>query len=232
MDTVKAVLDKAVLEWDGKAPGKLTCQFNPSELSITKTVKWDTDEGNSKDGKDGGSTPSFNAPKIKFGGGGSAKYTLSLFFDTTEEGQDVRAYTDQLIRLTLRGAGKAKANEPNVTPPTVVFRWGMIRLFKAVVENVKVQYTLFTPGGMPVRAKATVAFIQNDPSEDVAPYQNPTSRSDPRKTYIANAKQRLDQIAYEEYRDARYWRVLAEANNLDDPFDLSDGQILAIHPLD
>jgi nucleoid-associated protein YgaU len=74
--------------------------------------------------------------------------------------------------------------------------------------------------------------VQNDPNDDIAPFQNPTSRSDPRKTYIAHSGQRLDQIAYEEYNDARHWRLLAESNNMDNPFSLSDGQILVVHPLD
>ncbi|MGC1375572.1 MAG: hypothetical protein WA821_05080 [Anaerolineales bacterium] len=229
-------MDKAVLEWqckgDVKDGDKLYCQFNPSELSITKNATWNTDKG--EGAKDEGSTPSFNAPKITFGGGGSAKYSLTLFFDATGEKDksDVRYYTDQLIRLTLRGAGKAKAEQKDADPPTVTFRWGQLSLFKAVVESVKVQYTMFAPDGTPIRAKASVSFVQNDPGEDVAPYQNPSSRSDSRKTYIANSGQRLDQIAYEEYNDARYWRVLAESNDMDNPLDLSDGQILVIHPLD
>ena len=39
---------------------------------------------------------------------------------------------------------------------------------------------------------------------------------------------KLDLIAYEEYNDSRYWRLLAEANHLDDPFSLQDGQVLVI----
>ena len=49
---------------------------------------------------------------------------------------------------------------------------------------------------------------------------------------IAFSGQRLDQIAYEEYGDARFWRLLAEANHMGDPFHLTDGQILVIPQTD
>lgn len=231
-----AKLEKAELRWSTKIPnksGKIQCQFNPSELAISKSVTWSAEK--SEGGEAGkNSIPNYNAPKLAFGGGSSAKYSLSLFFDATNDKdvEDVRYYTSDLIKLTLRGAGDAKSEKDNAVPPTVTFVWGKICMFKAVVESVNVQFTMFAGDGTPIRAKATVAFVQNDPSEDVSAPQNPTSRSDPRKTYIAHSGQRLDQIAYEEYNDARYWRVLAESNHMDDPFALSDGQILVIPPLD
>ena len=232
-----AKLEKAELHWTSKIPsksGKIQCQFNPSELTISKSVTWSSPSASSGGDEKKDSIPNYNAPKIAFGGGGAAKYSLALFFDATNDKDidDVRFYTNQLIRLTLRGAGDAKADTKNAIPPTVTFVWGKICLFRAVVESVSVQYTMFGVDGTPIRAKATVALIQNDQDEDISAPQNPTSRSDPRKTYIANSRQRLDQIAYEEYNDARYWRLLAESNNMDDPFALSDGQILVIHPLD
>ena len=91
---------------------------------------------------------------------------------------------------------------------------------------------MFAPDGTPIRAKANVSFQQRDFWDDILPAQNPTSRTDPRKTRMTYARQRLDQIAFEEYGDARYWRVLAEANQLEDPFDMKDGQLLVIPPID
>ena len=89
---------------------------------------------------------------------------------------------------------------------------------------------MFAQDGTPTRAKAAVEFKQNEFlfGDDLIPALNPTSRTDARKTRIVNSQQRLDQIAFEEYGDARYWRTLAEANNIDDPFRLQDGQLMAI----
>ncbi len=220
-------MEKAKLRWFTKVPpamGELECQFNPSELSITKSVSWTDKEGLTK--------TNWNAPPLKFAGGSPATYSLSLFFDSyASEGapKDVRVFTNKLLRLTLRGAGRAMYMVPYADPPRVNFVWGKITLFTAVVTQVTISYTMFAPDGTPIRAKATVNFTQNELiGDDTIPAQNPTSRTDSRKTRIVHAGQRLDQIAYEEYGDARFWRLLAEANDLDDPFHLRDAQILVI----
>ena len=219
-------MENAILKWRTWVPpdsGEIKCQFNPSTLTVTKTLKWAGEE-----------TPNFNAPYLSFAGGESAKYKLSLIFDSystdpsSKQGIDVREYTNKLLRLTLRGGGKAMFMLPYASPPTVTFVWGKITLFSAVVESVEISYILFASDGTPLRAKAEVEFRQNDFWDDILPAQNPSSRTDPRKTRYVNSRDRLDQVAYEEYGDARYWRVLAEANQMDDPFSLKDGQLLVI----
>jgi nucleoid-associated protein YgaU len=225
-------MEKAKLKWFTKVPpnmGEIECQFNPSELTISKSVSWsEYDAFGSHQLK----KMNWNAPPLKFGGGSPATYSLALFFDaySVDGGpKDVREYTNKLLRLTMRGAGYAMFIIPYADPPWVTFVWGKITLFTAVVESVSISYTMFAPDGTPIRAKATVAFKQNEIlGDDIIPAQNPTSRTDARRTRIVHTGQRLDQIAYEEYGDARYWRLLAEANRMDDPFHLSDGQILVI----
>jgi hypothetical protein len=217
------MLEKAQLKWQCIVPpigGTIDCQFNPAALSISKEASWV-----------GEKSPNFNSPWLKFAGGDSATYSLSLFFDAhahERNSKDVREYTNQLLQLTLRGAGRSMYAVPFSNPPMVTFTWGKITLFSAVVTKVQVTFTLFSPDGLPIRAKADVTFKQQDTWDDFVPSQNPTSRSDSRKTRRVHAGQRLDQIASEEYGDARYWRLLAEANSLDDPFSLSDGQLLVI----
>jgi hypothetical protein len=215
-------LEKAKLNWISYVPplfGSIDCQFNPSSLTISKSTTWKGD-----------ASPSFNAPFLRFAGGESATYSLSLFFDSYSEKdfKDVREYTNKLLRLTMRGAGYSMFMVPYSRPPSVTLVWGKITLFSAVVEKVEITFTMFSPDGTPIRAKADMDFKQDDFWDDIIPAQNPTSRSDSRKTRIVNSKQRLDQIAFEEYGDSRYWRLLAEANQLEDPFRLQDGQLLVI----
>ncbi|MCP4142901.1 MAG: hypothetical protein GY755_21875 [Chloroflexi bacterium] len=226
-------MEKAKLIWWTLVPpfgGSIDCQFNPSSIAISKENDWDSTQ-----------STNFNAPFLRFAGGKNATYSLDLFFDSYAGDKphdsenstviDVREYTNKLLALALRGAGNAMFKVPYASPPFVKFIWGKIVLFTAVVSSVNIKYTFFSPDGYPIRAKASVDFIQNDLlglSDDLIPAQNPTSRTDARKTRIAHAGQRLDQIAYEEYGDARHWRTLAEANNVDDPFSLKDGQLLVI----
>jgi len=224
---VHMALEKAKLKWMTVVPpksGEIECQFNPATLTISKGASWEGNEA-----------PAFNAPFLKFKGGQSASYSLSLFFDSyslekpTDTPKDVREYTNQLLALTMRGAGYSMFLVPFSYPPLVTFVWGKITLFTAVVTSVKITYTMFAQDGTPIRAKADVSLLQNEIiGDDVVPAQNPTSRSDSRKTRLVHSQQRLDQIAYEEYGDSRYWRKLAESNNMDDPFSLQDGQILVI----
>jgi nucleoid-associated protein YgaU len=216
-------MEKAKLKWFCIVPpgvtGELECQFNPAELKISKETAW---EGNE--------SPNFNSPWLQFAGGKPATYDLSLFFDTYAhpDVKDVREFTNELLKLTLRGAGYSMFLLPFASPPMVTFIWGKITLFMAVVEKVEITFTMFSPDGLPIRAKADVSFKQQDFWDDIVPAQNPTSRTDSRKTRRVHSGQRLDQIAHEEYGDPRYWRLLAEANGMDDPFQLVDGQLLVI----
>jgi len=220
-------LTKAKLKWSTIIPpnfGEIECQFNPQNFTISKENTFTYEK-----------LPNFNSPSLKFSGGEPATYKLDLFFDSyaTCPGKDpidVREYTNKLLKLTLRGAGLSMFKIPYATPPTVKFVWGKITLFTAVVTKVNITFTMFAQDGTPIRAKAEVEFKQSEFlfGDDMIPALNPTSRTDARKTRIVNSQQRLDQIAYEEYGDARYWRVLAEANHIDDPFCLQDGQLLAI----
>ena len=220
-------LEKAKMKWSTLVPpnfGEIECQFNPQNFAITKETSWTSEK-----------MPNFNSPSLKFGGGEPATYKLDLFFDSYafcpgKDPVDVRDYTNKLLKLTMRGAGLSMYKVPYANPPSVKFVWGKITLFSAVVTKVSITFTMFSPDGTPIRAKAEVEFMQNEFlfGDDVLPALNPTIRTDSRKTRIVNSQQRLDQIAFEEYGDARYWRAIAEANGIDDPFSLQDGQLLAI----
>jgi nucleoid-associated protein YgaU len=202
----------------------LEVQFNPAELTITKEVDWSAPEGKS-------AMPGLNAPDLEFGGGHAATFSLTLYFDTTQESssleQDVRKYTNKLFLLTMYDW---TADGDDKDPPVVQFTWGEMELFAAVVTKVDVSFTLFYPEGKPARAKATVTFKQFDWEDDG--YQNPTTRTEARKTRRVNQGERLDMIAYQEYGHVSHWRHLAEANNLLNPLDLKPGQLLIIPPIE
>ncbi len=199
----------------------IPCQFNPQELSITRHVNWH-----------GHTLPLLNSPIMQYQGSGPTICQMNLIFDTTGTGDDVRAYTNQLLRMTLKGAGSHGNNDTFLEPPTVGFVWGKFELFQAVITQLSITYVLFLPDGTPIRARASVTFTQNDHEDDPLASQNPTTRVEPRKTRIVRGGERLDTIAYEEYGQAHLWRMLAEANQLDHIKSLRAGQVLIIPPLD
>jgi nucleoid-associated protein YgaU len=211
----------------GDKLGEINCQFNPQTLTIEKSVSWSIPHPN---GKPVEAEPSSNAPELEFGGGKSAKFSLDLIFDTTDnENQDVRGYTNQLLSLTLMGGGESGKEDND--PPSVQFIWGEFLLFEAVVESIQISYTLFLASGIPVRARASVRFIQLFDDDGKEGSQNPTTRTEPRKTHVVMDGDRLDYLAYREYGYAHHWRDIALANDLDDPTQLVAGQILILPPL-
>lgn len=226
----KIALEKATLVFDNAGTkGTITCQFNPASLSISKSVVWKSVTPTGGDEK-AETQPDQNAPDLIFAGGSSATFGMDLVFDTTIlDNQDVRGFTNQLLQLTLMGGGQPGKKDED--PPVVTFIWGEFELFDAVIKGVQINYTLFLPSGIPVRARAHVDFIQAFDSDGDLPAQNPTSRTDPRKIHMVSEGDRLDYLAYREYGRADHWRQIAEVNQLEDPLKLKVGQFLILPPI-
>jgi hypothetical protein len=121
----------------------------------------------------------------------------------------------------------SQREQPKGSPTYCRFQWGKTWSFTAVVSSVTLKFTMFLADGTPVRATGDVTFTQATDGKTY-PFQNPTSRSQPRKTRVIMPGDRLDLIAFDEYGDANRWYELAQANRLDDPLDLKPGQVLEI----
>jgi Contractile injection system tube protein/LysM domain len=208
---------QATLQFEGGEP-ELKCWFNPGEYSITKTNSWDFDKVVGK-----------ALPVAQFGGGQPRKLTLDLLFDATDSpSRDVRAVTDRLFRMMEVDKSLASASSKNSgRPPMVTFAWGEVVSFKAVIESLSVQYTLFDQAGKPLRAQVKLSLTQAAKAED-ASAQNPTTRGDVMSTHVVRDGDSLPSIAYAAYRNATAWRTIAEANDIDDPLRLRRGEVLTI----
>jgi hypothetical protein len=190
----------------------ITCLFRPSQISLSKSAGW-SDKA----------TENNNVPMPTFSGGQAASMSLDLFFDTTDTGADVRQYTDKLLKLTIK-------HDADTQPPLCRFVWGNLTSFLAYVPSVSVTFSMFLGNGTPIRAEAKLTLKQYQ-DETLFAAQNPTSRSEARKTRVVIDGETLDWIAYQEYGDPRHWRHIAATNNLADPLALRPGQILRLVPL-
>ncbi len=204
----------------GKVEGQqleAQCLFNPKEYTISRTNKWDLKFTKGK-----------NVPKVVFKGGDAATLKMKLFFDTYEEGTDVREHTQNLwkfmrIDKTLKNTKSKKGR-----PPEVVFTWGQNWSFDAVIDSLSQTFTLFTDEGIPVRSTIDVTFRQAKDLEEFAA-TNPTSGGgEPQRIHVVQAGERLDWIAYQEYGDSTMWRLIAQENNLIRPRSMRPGQKLII----
>jgi nucleoid-associated protein YgaU len=208
---------KAFLQVEGGEPFHFL--FNPAELVIDKNVTWEAAKAKGK-----------NAPRLRFQEGQSGTFSFTAVFDTTADGSDVTEHTSRLLKLMhtdedLQGSDRQRNQ---ARPPWVRFHWGGLHSFKAVVEQARISFTYFSPTGTALRAKVDLGLRQFEDDGDL-PLQNPTSGTPrPQRTHHVRAGETLDRIAALYYGDPARWRVLADANRVDDPLRLAVGTDLAV----
>ena len=194
----------------------VACHFNPEDLTISKSNTWSWQ-----------GSPGSNLPTVPFGGEGPRTLSMRLVFDTYEARTDVRAATDLLVGLMAAPA----SNQSDSRPPHVTFGWGQFTSFRAVITSLSQTFSLFLEDGTPVRANVQVTLqeIPMASAENQQSGQNPTSHAaGARRARLVQAGDTIDLIASEEFGDPGSWRVIAEANNLDNPRRLRPGQRLLI----
>ena len=202
--------------------------FNPESYSISKSVTWSAPQTSSGGGAR--TQSKVNAPVISFGGGDSRQLTLELFFDVTSpinrNGQqikikDVREETNKIVTLT-------RIERDEDQPRVCEISWGQSPVgsdfpFIGVITSLTQKFTQFTSDGKPVRANLSVTFKEFlDPKLDKL-------RTGPElTTRVIRGGDTLSSIAAEVYRNPKRWRIIAQANNIDDPRHLQVGRTFTI----
>lgn len=200
----------------GSVIGRIDFQFNPKELSVGKAAKWDRKAA----------TASQSCGVPQFGGSEPCKLTLEMFLDASDtQGDFVVKTFEQLLSCCKSTPGSYGNEKPS--PPWVILRWGSLSSFTGYIASVNVKYTLFTPGGLPIRGTATVS-LEEIPAEE-PPGQNPTSGAlSTHRVHTVSTGDTLASIAWREYGDPAMWRGIATTNRIDDPMRLRAGTSLLI----
>jgi hypothetical protein len=204
----------------------ISCLFNPKDYKISKSSTW-TRKPNA--------TP---IPTVQYTGGEPRKMTVDLFFDCTDDKNgDVRVITDKLFALLE--ANKTYKKEKKKRPPFIEFHWGLTWTFPAAIDSLSVAYVFFRPDGTPTRATASLALSQVEKAVDkpskggVKKPQNPTTRGTADLgSHVVRDGDSLPSIAFKSYGDPTNWRVIAEANGIDDPLALRRGRVLGVPQVD
>lgn len=189
----------------GAALQRVEFQFNPKELTIAKAASWAraTGTGNRSSGP-----PQYKGPQ-------PSKLNLEMFLDASDTQDDsVVKAVDLLLGCCVPTS--SSHDQKRDSPPWAVFRWGGITGFLSYISSVSAKYTLFTSGGVPIRAVVTVVLeeLSGDPAG-----QNPTSGGlVPRRVHVMAEGDTLPALAYGEYGRPDLWRAVAAANGIDDPF--------------
>jgi nucleoid-associated protein YgaU len=186
--------------------------FNPTEYQVQKSNNF-AEIG----------IPGLESPPIQFVRGASEKLTAELLVDTSDTLEDVR------IKYVNRLRDLLNINSELHAPPIVRFVWSK-QDFKGVVESLNITYTLFTPQGVPLRAKLSLTLKEyRPPSEQLK--ATPRFSPDVEKTWIVRRGDTLSNIASAVYRDPGVWRAIASANGLKDVRRLKPGLVLILPPL-
>ena len=185
--------------------------FNPKEYVIEKKTPWAEQNVFGMD-----------SPPVQFTIGERKRLSMELFFDTSEEKSDVRSYTSKMEELMVVNAQEHR-------PPLLRFSWGTLS-FDCVLEDMVQRYTLFANDGTPLRAILKVVFKEY---ATAATQLSNTRResADHTKRLVVREGESLASLAAREYNDAGKWRVIADANNIDDPENIASGTIVELPPL-
>lgn len=115
------------------------------------------------------------------------------------------------------------------TPNYLILFWGKLK-FKCRLTSLKIEYTLFNPSGIPLRAKLNVDFKQFLSAEELL---RQTGKSSPDLTHArtVSAGDTLPLMCYRIYGDSRYYLEVARVNKLKDFRNLEAGSQIIFPPL-
>jgi hypothetical protein len=118
--------------------------FNPSELSISKSVPWSPHDESKGDN-----------PTLEFTKAEPMELDVELLFDTYEIKENVyELYVKPLASFTL-------VMEDEKRPPMCRFAWGdQFPEFVGVITSLTTKYTMFLRNGKPVRATCSIKMKQ------------------------------------------------------------------------
>lgn len=187
--------------------------FNPSDFSVDYAPKY----GDTKGVLTG-------QERSEFINEGSATLNLKM----TLNGFPLNLPTESIAKDISPDVKKLRALvriKPDLhKPPSCAFEWGRT-VFRGDITNLNVNFTMFTSGGMPVRA--TVSLTMRENSAEKPALESP----DRTKRRVVPQDTPLYMLAYETYNDCGEWRRIAAANGIRNPRRIESGAVLKIPPM-
>jgi hypothetical protein len=218
------MLVKAFLVRKDKPYIIVPCMFNPEQFTVEKSNHFATVN-----------IPGLSTPIFQFVRGNARSISMDLFFDTYEEGIDVRLFTDRISgwdagsmfsKLPDAARGLMDIDSDLHAPPICLFVWGTF-IFQCIIERVSKNFTLFLPVGIPVRATLSVT-LKEYREVDIQVKELDLRSADLTKSWVVKEGDSLWSIAAREYGDPADWRLIADANRIDNPRLLQTGRELVI----
>lgn len=204
-------------QWDSS---ELHFSFNPERMTLSKSASF-REHPRPASQAAGDHTP--RPPQYV----GSTNRTLSfnVLIDEWDApaGRDVGEMVATLQRVMDPSADQPSDEVP--LPPKMSFHWGSF-IFTGYVTKADAVFTMFRQNGSPARAEVDVQMTEHI---DTPGAQNPTSGGPSgRRSRVVREGDSLALIAYREYGSSAGWRAIADANGIDDPFNVVPGTELLV----
>lgn len=224
-------LIKATFTRIGQEP--LQVLLNPNEYTITRGSQYAEL-----------SVPGLQMPLMQFVRGDSRTLQMELFLDCRIQressggfepsllGDERTGVTSELNQLRLL----ASIDKTTHAPPVVTFQWGEYdpndnehqeAPFTGVVTTMTERFVLFLDNGAVERARVSLTMKSwRSASEQLA--EMDLQSPDRSQNWVVQEGDDLSSIAAAHYDDARLWRVIADANLITRPRQLTVGQLLLL----
>lgn len=121
----------------------ITVHFNPENLRLTQTNALEGGQGNQP---------------VQHVTSATAKLEMTLIFDSTLDGSDVRL-TTQLLAWYMNPVANGTAANAQQIPAQVRFSWGTF-VFIGYIETYQETVDFFSPEGVPLRASVQLALAR------------------------------------------------------------------------
>lgn len=212
-------LERATIEvLEGPNPtDRISVLFNPTEYTLERTNAYKAT-----------TIPGLSGPLFQFINGEADQLSMDLFLD--DHTDPARNPEDSVQGKLDRMAALLEIDSDLHAPPQVAFVWGKL-YFKAILEKLSRKITLFSPEGVPQRATLSVVFKDYKTLSELVK-DPPLQSADKSKRRVLVGRDTLWLLAAREYDDATLWRVIAEANDIDDVQDLRPGDWVMVPPLE
>ena len=139
-DNNEKSLVKATIQ-DTHSGESYTVMFNPSEYILTKNASYQENK-----------TEGANTTYLQFSHGNRRVLTMDLFFDTTDNDEDVSEQTKKIEALM-----DTQKDGDEFQYPSLIFSWGSFK-FNCVLTNLIQRFTKFDPDGTPKRCILRCTF--------------------------------------------------------------------------
>jgi len=199
--------------------------YNPEKLSKNISVNYQAQ-----------CVPGDNGQEQSYHSNQSGEVTFEFLFDAT--GTSVNSINGKVanaiggvdleIELFLKLAGERDPEEHQ--PRSLTLIWGTF-IFNCKLKSAKVDYTMFSNIGRPLRATVTATFVGHE-LRIVQAALNKLFSSDLTKVHTVKAGESLPLIANKVYGDSKYYVEVAQANNLSNFRNIRPGQEIILPPLE